>query len=284
MKRMIRVAMAKRRRAGEHSKASPPLFAILIPAIGAWSAPGSAQTPLTMDTCPNNFSSIPMDTPPIACGCPAEAAKKNDTVWGANPYYYGSSICRAAVHAGAITAQGGQIVVEPADKVLFFPSVTKNGVESSPSNGDKGFRIVIAGRSDSPSPATSGSGELTMEICPNRYNSVPMDTPPITCGCSAEAAKRRDTIWGANPYYYGSSICRAAVHAGAIGTQGGQVTVTRAPKVPFFPAVTKNGVESSSSNADNGFRIAVSHDCRFPAAAAGACGRRRRKACAGADR
>jgi hypothetical protein len=189
--------MAKRRRAGEHNKASPPLFAILIPAIGAWSAPGSAQTPLTMDTCrragrtghdqpcaedsifplghaqrrrklaiecrygfrvvvagsasgaastpaaasaataltmdfcPNNFSSIPMDTPPIACGCPAEAAKKNDTVWGANPYYYGSSICRAAVHAGAMTAQGGQIVVEPADKVLFFPSVTKNGVESS---------------------------------------------------------------------------------------------------------------------------------------------------------
>jgi outer membrane protein OmpA-like peptidoglycan-associated protein len=375
MKRIIRVAMAKRCRAGEHSKASPLLFAILIPAIGAWSASGSAQTPLTMDTCPNsfssipmdtppitcgcsaeaakkndtvwggnpyyygssicraavhagaigvqggqvtispapkipffpsvtrngvesspsnadngfrvvvagsasgaastpaaasaataltmdicpnNFSSIPMDTPPIACGCPAEAAKKNDTVWGANPYYYGSSICRAAVHAGAITAQGGQIVVEPADKVLFFPSVTKNGVESSPSNGDKGFRIVIAGRSDSPSPAASGSGELTMEICPNRYNSVPMDTPPITCGCSAEAAKRRDTIWGANPYYYGSSICRAAVHAGAIGTQGGQVTVTPAPKVPFFPAVTKNGVESSSSNADNGFRIAVS--------------------------
>ena len=221
-------------------------------------AAASAATTQTMDICPNNFSSIPMDTPPIACGCPAEAAKKNDTVWGANPYYYGSSICRAAVHAGAITAQGGQIVVEPADKVLFFPSVTKNGVESSPSNGDKGFRIVIAGRSDSPSPAASGSGDLTMEICPNRYNSVPMDTPPITCGCSAEAAKRRDTIWGANPYYYGSSICRAAVHAGAIGTQGGQVTVTPAPKVPFFPAVTKNGVESSSSNADNGFRIAVS--------------------------
>ena len=217
MKRLIRVAMAKRRRAGEHSKASPLLFAILIPAIGAWSASGSAQTPLTMDTCPNSFSSIPMDTPPITCGCSAEAARKSDTVWGGNPYYYGSSICRAAVHAGAIGVQGGQVTITPAPKIPFFPSVTRNGVESSPSNADNGFRVVVAGSASgaasTPAAAPAATAQ-TMDICPNNFSSIPMDTPPIACGCPAEAARKNDTVWGANPFYYGSSICRAAVACG----------------------------------------------------------------------
>ena len=42
---------------------------------------------------------------------------------GANPYHYQSSLCRAAVHAGAVGAEGGQIVVNP-EKAPFFPAVT----------------------------------------------------------------------------------------------------------------------------------------------------------------
>ena len=247
--------------------ASPVLFAILVAAISAWSAPGFAQTPTTMDICPNSFSSIPMDTPPITCGCSAEAAKKNDTVWGANPYYYGSSICRAAVHAGAITMQGGQVTITPAPKIPFFPSVTRNDVQSSSSSADNGFRVVVAGSASGSAPAApaaSTAAGQTMEICPNSFSSIPMDAPPITCGCSTEVAKKDDTIWGANPYYYGSSICRAAVHTGAITPQGGQVTVAPAPKIPFFPAVTRNGVQSSSSSADNGFRVVAAGQSDSP--------------------
>lgn len=209
---------------------------------------------LAMDICPNNFGSVPMDAPAIACGCSADAVKKNDTIWGANPYYRASSICRAAAHAGAIGLQGGEVTVTPAPKIPFFPSVTKNGIASASSNADDGFSITVSNRPVAPAPQPGG---IAMEICPNNYGSIPMDTPPITCGCSPEAAKRNDTVWGGNPYYRASSLCRAAVHAGAIGLQGGDITVSPAPKIPFFPSVTKNGVQTASTSADDGFRVAA---------------------------
>lgn len=41
-----------------------------------------------------------------------------------------------------------------------------------------------------------------------------------------------------------SSICRAAIHLGAIDNNGGLVDVTRMDRLPFFVKATKNGIES----------------------------------------
>ena len=95
-----------------------------------------------------------------------------------------------------------------------------------------------------------------MDVCPNTYSSFPMNAPALTCGC-AGAATGSGTVWGANPYQADSAICRAAVNAGAIPASGGQIVVTPAPKVPFFPNVTRNDVETSSYGGGDGFRIAV---------------------------
>ena len=57
---------------------------------------------------------------------------------------------------------------------------------------------------------------MTLDICPTNYGSFPEDAPPLTCGCDAESVKK-GKVCGANPYYYQSSLCRAALHAGAIG-------------------------------------------------------------------
>ena len=94
---------------------------------------------------------------------------------------------------------------------------------------------------------------MTLDVCPSDYGSFPEDAPMLTCGCSAEAAKE-GTIWGANPYYDQSSLCRAAVHAGTIGAEGGQIMVEPAPQ-PFFPAVTRNGVEAAPGAQGMGFRV-----------------------------
>ena len=83
---------------------------------------------MTLDVCPTNYGSFPEDAPPLTCGCDAASVKQGN-VCGANPYYYQSSLCRAALHAGAIGAEGGQIVVQPK-KAAFFPAVTRNGVEA----------------------------------------------------------------------------------------------------------------------------------------------------------
>jgi len=68
----------------------------------------------------------------------------------------------------------------------------------------------------------AGARGMTLDICPSDYGSFPEDAPTLTCGCSAEAVKQGSSVYGANPYYWQSAPCRAALHAGAIGAQGGQ--------------------------------------------------------------
>src|SRR5260370_733378 len=96
---------------------------------------------------------------------------------------------------------------------------------------------------------------MKLDVCPDSYADFPEGGPSLTCGCSAEAAKA-GSVYGANPYMWQSNVCRAALHAGAIGPKGGQVSVTFA-KAPLFPAVTRYGVSSSSNGADKGFLVAV---------------------------
>jgi outer membrane protein OmpA-like peptidoglycan-associated protein len=205
---------------------------------------------MTLDVCPSNYGSFPEDAPTLTCGCTAEVATQGD-VYGANPYYWQSELCRAAVHAGAIGAEGGQIVVEAAPQP-FYPAVTRNGVEGSHYGDGNGFRVVSTG-TPLPGLIPSESGGMTLDTCPSGYGSFTEDAPPVTCGCSAEAAKE-GSVYGGNPYYWQSTVCRAALHAGAIGPDGGQIVIEPAPQ-PFYPAVTRNGVEGSHYGDGMGFQV-----------------------------
>src|SRR5215475_15838730 len=111
---------------------------------------------------------------------------------------------------------------------------------------------------------------MTLDICPTDYGSFPENAPTLTCGCSADAVKKGN-VRGANPYYYQSSICRAALHAGAIGPEGGQIVV-RPEKATIFPAVPRNGVPADSWGEGMGFRVVVADGAASPAAAAPAAG------------
>ena len=110
---------------------------------------------MTLDICPSNYGSFPENAPALTCGCSAEAVKTGN-VRGANPYYYQSSLCRAALHAGAIGPEGGQIVVQPA-KSPFFPAVPRNGVPSDSWGEGMGFRIAVAGQPATPQPPATGA-------------------------------------------------------------------------------------------------------------------------------
>jgi outer membrane protein OmpA-like peptidoglycan-associated protein len=247
---------------------SPPLLG----ANEAW-----AQG-MTLDVCPSDYGSFPENAPTLTCGCTAEAVKQGN-VRGANPYFWQSGLCRAAVHAGAIGAQGGQIVVEPS-KQAFFPAVTRNGVEADSYGEGMGFRVVVAEGTTPSTPAapetTTGTATpsapeqqtagMTLDICPSDYGSFPEDAPTLTCGCAAAAVKEGN-VRGANPYYWQSNLCRAAQHAGAVGAEGGTITVKPA-RQPFFPAVTRNGVEADSYGEGLGFQVIVAGDANASAAGA----------------
>ena len=221
---------------------------------------------ITLDVCPNSFINFPTDGPELTCTCSTEQAKADATIWGANPYESGSDICRSAVHAGAISTSGGEVKVTSATKVPVFPSVTRNGVRSASSGPGDGYTVASAsGLAMAVAPVHSTDAGMVLDICPNSYINFPMDSPPLSCACSTEQAKADATIWGANPYESGSDICRAAVHAGAIATSGGEVEITPSAGVPVFPSVTRNGVRSASSGPGDGYMVEVTKKALAPA-------------------
>lgn len=231
------------------------ILAVSCLAVFSSVIPAQSEDGMKLDICPNNYTSFPMDGPALTCGCSAEQAKEGGTIWGTNPYQYNSSLCRAALHAGAITPAGGTIIVAPKKKVHFFPAVRRNGIDAASTGEADGFTVAAADGSKVVGPFEVRDNALTLDICPGKYTSFPEDAPVLTCGCSAEEIKDGGTIWGTNPYQYNSSLCRAALHAGAITSMGGLIVVKPVREAPFFPSVTKNGIDSASASAANGFTV-----------------------------
>ncbi|MGE3875342.1 MAG: LCCL domain-containing protein, partial [Parvibaculaceae bacterium] len=231
---------------------STVLALLCLPILGG-TLPAHGEEGMKLDVCPNDYTSFPMDGPPLTCRCSAEQVKDGGTIWGTNPYYSYSSLCRAAAHAGAITPAGGTIIVTPKAKVPFFPTVRRNGIAAAATGGSDGFTVAATDGSKVVGPFEVKDNALMLDICPINYTSFPEDAPVLTCGCSAEEIKAGDTIWGTNPYYSYSSLCRAAVHSCAITPQGGMIVVMPVRVAPFYPSVSKNGIDSASTGASSGF-------------------------------
>jgi hypothetical protein len=69
----------------------------------------------------------------------------------------------------------------------------------------------------------------------------------FTYDCPPADETRIDTVWGTDVYTDDSSVCTAAVHAGAITVEdGGQVTIEILPGQDSYVASEQNGIESSS--------------------------------------
>jgi hypothetical protein len=119
--------------------------------------PIAPRSGLFMDVCPNNYQDFPVDAEPLTCTCSAERVKTilesnplNYWIYleGYNPYTSKSDLCLAALHAGAVNAKGGQVVIIPAPAVRFFPGAPRNGIKSGGSKeGGDGFRIAAASQS-----------------------------------------------------------------------------------------------------------------------------------------
>jgi outer membrane protein OmpA-like peptidoglycan-associated protein len=241
-------------------------FRVIVPGMAQRPDPVAADGSINLDICPGNHYSTPMDAPALTCGCSASAMKEGSIV-GDNPYARGSSLCHAALHAGALTSRGGQVTIVPDENVPFFPAITRNGINSSGNDqSSPGFRVMVPGAS--PKATSFGDdGSINLEICPANYYSVPMDAPSLTCLCPI-AAMNEGSLVGDNPYGRQSGICRAAMHTGALTSRGGQVTATPVAGAPFFPAVQRNGINSSQSDAGPGFRIVVPNPVARPSVAA----------------
>jgi hypothetical protein len=91
---------------------------------------------------------------PIDCTCPA-AATQRGLVYGTEHYTNDSNPCRAAVHAGAISAEGGVVRITPTPGRPAYAGSTANGVTSSAYGPWRGsFTVQPAGASTAPAAAS----------------------------------------------------------------------------------------------------------------------------------
>jgi hypothetical protein len=197
------------------------------PSLAVGSATPPPSGPAVSD-CPDNFKAFVGVVDQLACTCSAEATRRG-TVYGMDVYTADSSLCRAALHAGVISKTGGAVTVLPEAGRAGYAGVTRRGVTSHNYGADEGsFRF---------------SGAPPASDCPDKFKAVVDEVDQLACTCSAEATQR-GTVYGMDVYTADSSLCRAALHAGAISKTGGAVTILPEAGRPAYPGVTRRGITS----------------------------------------
>lgn len=190
----------------------------------------SAAMQRQVAACPDNAIGLRNSNALVECYCSATATRSG-SVWGTNEYSDDSRICRAAVHSGVIGLNGGQVVIEATPGRSSYQPSTRNGVASRSWGSWQGsFRFV----GDSNQIARTAR-------CPTNATSLRGTGQTLRCHCPASDTGS-GSVWGTNVYTDDSRICRAAVHAGAIGPSGGEVVIRALSGRNGYNGSTRNGV------------------------------------------
>ncbi|MEO1292557.1 MAG: LCCL domain-containing protein [Pseudomonadota bacterium] len=196
--------------------------------------PASASA---VGACPASFTGR---VGALQCLC-APAAMRG-SVWGSGPYTADSSICRAALHAGATSAEGGVVSLEAEAGQPSYQGTVRNGVQTAPW-GAYQASFVFTGSSTQPLAA----GEA---VCPAKLDHLRGQSVTLSCYCPSGAFAGR--VWGDGVYTDDSSVCRAALHAGRLGSDGGEVTLEVLGGQASYQGATRNGVETNAYGAWGG--------------------------------
>ncbi len=186
--------------------------------------------------------------------CPV-CANPAGGVWGTDFYTDDSSACAAAVHAGAITREGGVVLVTWTRGFSTYAASQRHGLSTADYGAwHRSFfvqAVDAAGRPTSAAPAPPPAGTVRAG-CTTRGDMIP-NASRVICpvGCAS------GSLWGTDVYTSDSAVCLAAVHSGlTTPEQGGRVTLSRTGRQQVFLGTTRNGVTSSNYGPwDSTFRV-----------------------------
>ena len=203
-------------------------MAIGCAALASFAVPAAAQS----------YSQAEINNAP-ACGvlpagansylCSCFAGQATGSVWGSGPYTGDSVICAAAVHSGVIGAGGGAVSVHVEAGRNSYTGSTRNGVATSDWGDFPNSISVFAARVASTNLAACG----------------PLPDGPAPYSCSCVAPLVAGTVWGSGPFTADSNLCTAATHAGLVGANGGDITVTKVAGQSSYQGSTQNGITTN---------------------------------------
>ncbi|MEM1413321.1 MAG: LCCL domain-containing protein [Myxococcota bacterium] len=208
-------------------------------------APGFPDDVMAIDGCDVTASRVFRDLPAALVRCPTDCT--GQAVYGSDVYDLSSSLCAALLHAGAIAPDRPLAYVERVPAPRANPGSEANGITSRSQRGREHVILARAVGADGSfaaprrEPPDQDGGRLT---CSDGLGSVrmePGETVTLTC---PENCLSGGGLWGSNPYTADSVICRAAIHAGAIGPGGGTVRVRRGSGAEGYEASEAHGTTS----------------------------------------
>ncbi|SDB67138.1 LCCL domain-containing protein [Belnapia rosea] len=210
---------------------------------------GTPKAPAAPSQCPDNMDAYADSDEVLTCTCPAEQMGQG-SVWGTDTYTADSATCRAAQHAGVLNRRGGTVTVEMQPGQPRYPGTTRNGVQSVNYGSYRasyrfqgGAQQARGGGPQAAAPAPAQAAAPSQ--CPDDMSAYADSDEVLTCTCPA-AQLGRGSVWGTDTYTADSATCRAALHAGALGRQGGTVTLEMLPGEGRYPGTTRNGVQSQN--------------------------------------
>jgi hypothetical protein len=171
------------------------------------------------------------------------------SVWGSDVYTDDSSICTAAVHAGAIDDRGGDVVIEIRPGEQVYAGTARNGITTfgyGPWAGSFVFPEAAG--------AAPGTPMIAWTVTADAYRARNGEQFTFTCGANGTPAQ----VWGTDVYTDDSSICTAAVHAGVIDAAlGGDVTIEIRPGEASYAGTTRNSISTQPYGAWKGSYVFV---------------------------
>lgn len=194
---------------------------------------GLGQESTAVANCPPNANGVSDET---TCQCEPEQMATG-RVWGTDTYTADSSICAAAMHAGLVGVQGGQVMLRRVGGLQRYVGSTRNGVSSLDYGPWKSSFVFSGARS-----VQSAANGPTSGLCPANGSEL---SGPINCTCSANAV-RAGQVWGTGAYTADSALCVAARHAGVVSAHGGTVSVHPAAGRDSYVGSTRNGVTTAN--------------------------------------
>ncbi|MFL6229382.1 MAG: LCCL domain-containing protein [Pyrinomonadaceae bacterium] len=211
-------------------------------------------TPIGWDTSAGGFQGATGRT--YRFSCPSDGTAQ--PIYGSDIYTDDSSICTAAVHAGLISIErGGVVSIEIRPGRSTYGSTTRHGIKSNNfgeyhrsfvfnSSGASQAGHSTSGRNARPDADNDESGEVTpigWDTSAGGFKGETGQTYRFSC----PAAGTTQAIWGSDVYTDDSSICTAAVHAGAITrAQGGVVTIEIRPGRSTYGSTLRHGIKSNN--------------------------------------
>ena len=187
--------------------------------------------------------------------CPETTVKTTfKGVQGSGVYTSKSPICPAALHAGAIGTKGGIVTIQLNPGEHSYQGSERHGVQSADLPASPRSMVFVVGKLDprhheihkAYAPVLEWDSRFTRTGLAHKQ----LIGQHFTFACpSAPGNMRWRRVVGTDIYEFKAIICQAAVHAGAIGTSGGVVTIAMEEGGQKLEGSIRNGIETKDGTS-----------------------------------